>query len=144
MTDLAELVQFTGLSEEERAAAKTDLHMSTCRLSVWDCVACASFLRSARRQIEAVREVIRAQLLDELAEAGRLLPEGSKVRSEWQVLWTLTDGQTDEWGCETEAKALVLLLATPERAVEGVIRSRQHWSSPWTAVEPVAAEGRSE
>lgn len=67
-TELADLEQYTGLSPVEIEAAKTDLHMSTCPLQVWDCPDCARKLKKIRTVIAAVTPVIEEQKAAALVE----------------------------------------------------------------------------
>jgi hypothetical protein len=69
--------QFAGLSPAERAAAETDLHMSTCdEPYIDDCGDCKRKLARIRRLVDAVRPVVEREERDrravELAERLRL------------------------------------------------------------------------
>jgi hypothetical protein len=64
LEQLVDLERFTGLTTAEIAAAKTDLHMSTCRDPIWQCEMCAGFVKVIRRIVAAVGPV----LLEEVSE----------------------------------------------------------------------------
>jgi hypothetical protein len=143
---LVDLERFSGLSLVEIEAVKTESwpHVFGCDQPAWKCEACHEDLKAIRRVIASVQPLIEREHLEDLEAAGRLLPEGATLESEFVMRWYLADEKFVEWGSSMLAGARDLADGPPVGAVRGEIRSREHWAGPWSVVEPVAVKEGSD
>lgn len=98
-------------------------------------------------------EAVAERILDALAAAGRLLPEGAETRTEWAVWWLGPGGgirlSQEHLTSQVEAEQVAATRAGDYGIVRWELRYREHrdfpdgscWSGPWSAVPPEPKEG---
>lgn len=147
MTVDLDLERLPGLSSVEIEAVKSGVwpHLLECYEELWRCEVCSGDLKEIRRVIASVQPLVEQEHLEDLEAAGRLLPEGSKVVTEYRVVWTPANPSSNPlvWGFPLLERARARAADHwPVGFVSGEISRQDRWESPWVPVGPVAAEGR--